>query len=115
MAQNMYTIQSVTQTHTDSIFFKEQSYTYPVQLLPFMFTAELCVSLMALLLVASGLGPSLAVLTFFANGNRQRSWGFAGTSKSLAGLFTFLSRRPNVSQLRTNGRNWFRTIVTILK
>ena len=36
---------------------------------------------------------------------------FADTGRFLAGLFTFLSRRPNVNQLRASGRNWFRTTV----
>ena len=36
---------------------------------------------------------------------------FSGTYRSQAGLFTFLSRQPIVNQLRTSGRNWFRTII----
>lgn len=40
-----------------------------------------------------------------------RSQPFAGTGRFPAGVFTFLSRRPNVNQLRASGRNWFRTTV----
>ena len=40
---------------------------------------------------------------------------FAGTYRSQAGFFTFLSRQPIVDQLRTGGRNWFRTIITTTK
>ena len=35
---------------------------------------------------------------------------FAGTGRFLAGLFTFLSRRPIVNRLRASGSNWFRTV-----
>ena len=44
-----------------------------------------------------------------------RSQPFAGTCRFLASLFTFLSKQPNVNQLRTTGRNWFRTIITTKK
>ena len=40
---------------------------------------------------------------------------FAGSARFLAGLFTFLSRRPIVNQLRASERNWFKTVVTITK
>ena len=40
-----------------------------------------------------------------------RSQSVAGTGRFLAGLFAFLNWQPNASQLRANGRNWFRTSI----
>ena len=46
-----------------------------------------------------------------------RSQPFAGTHRflALAGLFTFLSRRPVVNPLRASERNWFRTVILTKK
>ena len=70
---------------------------------------DTCTKITALLLVSSSLGTTMAVS--IVHWCLVRSWPFAGTCRFLSGLFTFLSRRPIVSQFRANGRNWLGTII----
>ena len=88
---------------------------YLSEILPLTSTAEFCADLWitVLLSVSSSMGPSMAINIFHQY--LVRSWSFAGTGIFLAGLFTFLSRWPNVNQLRALGRNWFRTVVMTMK
>ena len=64
----------------------------------------------SLISVSSNLGPAMAINIFHRCLVRSRN--FPGTHRFLAGLFTFLSRRPVVNRFRASERNWFRTIIT---
>lgn len=106
-------------THTDTnmtAIFQEQSCTYLVENLFLKPTAKLCASL-------ADNSSTFGIVGLWAlHGSPNifhrrlvRSRPFAGIGRFLAGLVTFLSRRPVAKQLGANGRNWLRTIITITK
>ena len=102
-------------THTDSDFSRLILHLHSCTF-PFSPTAEFCTSLM-------DNSTSFVILELeTCHGNLNifhwcmvRSQPFAGTGRFPAGVFTFLSRWPNVYWLRARGRNCLRTFITTFK
>ena len=90
-----------------TVIFQEHSCTCLLEILPLAPTAAFCASL-------PDNSTTFGILKLGTPPDDQhfslmpvRSWPFAGTGRFLAGLFTFLSRRPIVNWLRigASGRN----------